>query len=111
MEFYLPRVSSEKNFRLQLAAAAASVAFAASVTSVYLDQLLWPLHVVELQCCSDCSLTLSSAAARCTDVINTCSCPSMDFMVAPGIGNIKHFIVQLMHTNYKIIRLLKYLKL
>ena len=26
-------------------------------------------------------------------------------------SNIKHFIVQLMHTNYKILRLLKYLKL
>jgi len=35
----------------------------------------------------------------------------MNFMVAPCIVNIKHFIVQLMHTNYKIFRLLKYLKL
>jgi len=33
------------------------------------------------------------------------------FMVSPCISNIKHFIVQLMHTNYKILRLLKYLKL
>jgi hypothetical protein len=32
-------------------------------------------------------------------------------MVAPGISNIKHFIVQLMHTNYKNLRLLKQLKL
>ena len=32
---------------------------------------------------------------------------SLNFMVAPCINNIKHFIVQLMHTNYKIIRLLK----
>ena len=31
----------------------------------------------------------------------------MNFMVAPCINNIKHFIVQLMHTNYKILRLLK----
>jgi len=31
----------------------------------------------------------------------------MNFMVAPRISNIKHFIVQLMHTNYKILRLLK----
>ena len=29
------------------------------------------------------------------------------FMVAPCINNIKHFIVKLMHTNYKILRLLK----
>ena len=29
------------------------------------------------------------------------------FMVAPCINNIRHFIVQLMHTNYKILRLLK----
>ena len=26
-------------------------------------------------------------------------------------NNVKHFIVQLMHTNYKILRLLKQLKL
>jgi len=32
-------------------------------------------------------------------------------MVAPCINNIKHLIVQLMHTNYKILRLLKWLKL
>jgi len=32
---------------------------------------------------------------------------AMNFMVAPCINNIRHFIVQLMHTNYKIIRLLK----
>ena len=32
---------------------------------------------------------------------------SMNFMVAPCINNIKHFIVQLMNTNYKILRLLK----
>ena len=31
-------------------------------------------------------------------------------MVAPCIDNIKHFIVQLMHTNYKILRLLKQIK-
>jgi len=30
-----------------------------------------------------------------------------NFMVAPCINNIKHFIVQLMHPNYKILRLLK----
>ena len=30
-----------------------------------------------------------------------------NFMVAPCINNIKHFTVQLMHTNYKILRLLK----
>jgi len=28
-------------------------------------------------------------------------------MVAPCINNIKHFIIQLMHTNYKILRSLK----
>ena len=33
------------------------------------------------------------------------------FMVAPCINNIKHFIVKLMQTNYKILRLLKQLKL
>ena len=32
----------------------------------------------------------------------------MNFMVAPCINNIKHFIVQLMYTNYKILSLLKY---
>ena len=32
---------------------------------------------------------------------------NLNFMVAPCISNIKHFIVQLMHTNYKIRRLLK----
>ena len=31
----------------------------------------------------------------------------MNFMVAPCLSNIKHFIVQLMQTNYKILRLLK----
>jgi len=31
----------------------------------------------------------------------------MNFMVAPCNNNIKHFIVQLMHTNYKIFRSLK----
>jgi len=35
----------------------------------------------------------------------------LNFMVAPCINNIKHFIVQLMHTNNKIFRLLKWLKL
>jgi len=30
----------------------------------------------------------------------------MNFMVAPCINNIKHFIVQLTHTNDKILRLL-----
>jgi len=34
-----------------------------------------------------------------------------NFMVVPCITNIKHFIVQLTHTNYKILRLLKLLKL
>ena len=38
-----------------------------------------------------------------TDVIN--------FVVAPCINNIKHFIFQLMYTHFKILRLLKYLKL
>jgi len=28
-------------------------------------------------------------------------------MVAPCLKGVKHFIVQLMHTNYKILRLLK----
>ena len=32
---------------------------------------------------------------------------TVNFMVAACISNIKHFIVQLMHTNYKILRLLK----
>ena len=31
----------------------------------------------------------------------------VNFTVAPCINNIKHFIVQLMHTNYKILRLLE----
>ena len=35
----------------------------------------------------------------------------VNFMVAPCISNNKPFIVQLMHTNYKILRLLKQLKL
>jgi len=35
----------------------------------------------------------------------------MNFMVAPCINNIEHFIFQLMHTDYKILRLLKQLKL
>jgi len=35
----------------------------------------------------------------------------MYFMVAPCINNIKHFIVQLMHTNCRILRVLKLLKL
>ena len=30
-----------------------------------------------------------------------------NFTDAPRINNIKHFIVQPMHTNYKILRLLK----
>jgi len=30
----------------------------------------------------------------------------MNFMVAPCISSVKHFIVQLMHTKYKILRLL-----
>ena len=40
----------------------------AAVTSVYLGRLLWPLR------CSDCSLAHSCAAARCSAVINRCSC-------------------------------------
>ena len=35
----------------------------------------------------------------------------MNFMVALCINNIKHFIVQLMQTNYKILRLFRQLKL
>ena len=35
----------------------------------------------------------------------------MNFMVAPCISNIKHFVVQQTHTNYKILRLLKWLKI
>ena len=35
----------------------------------------------------------------------------LNFMFAPCINNIKHFIVQLMYKNYKILRLLKWLKL
>ena len=31
----------------------------------------------------------------------------MNLMVAPRISNVKHFIVQLMHTNFKILKLLK----
>ena len=31
-------------------------------------------------------------------------------MIAPCINNIKQFIVQLMHTNYKILRLFKIIK-
>ena len=31
----------------------------------------------------------------------------VSYVVAQCINNIKHFIVQLMHTNYKILRLLK----
>jgi len=47
---------------------------------------------------------LSSARGRTANpkLLNT-----FNFMVAPCINNIKHFIVQLMHTNYKILRLLK----
>ena len=32
---------------------------------------------------------------------------NLNFMVAPCINNIRHYIVQLMHTNYEILRLLK----
>jgi len=32
-------------------------------------------------------------------------------MVAPRINNIKHSIVQLMHTNYKILKSLQQLKI
>jgi hypothetical protein len=39
------------------------------------------------------------------------SCLYVYFMVATCIINIKHFIVQLMHTNYKIFRLLKIVKI
>jgi len=35
----------------------------------------------------------------------------INFMVAPCTNNIRHFILQLIHTNCKILRLLKYLKL
>ena len=31
-------------------------------------------------------------------------CVSMNFMVAPCLSDIRHFIVQLMHTNYKILK-------
>ena len=31
-------------------------------------------------------------------------CYLLNFMVAPFINNIEHFIVQLMHTNCKILR-------
>ena len=33
----------------------------------------------------------------------------ISIMVEPCIDNIRHLIIQLMHTNYKILRLLKYL--
>ena len=35
----------------------------------------------------------------------------MDFMVAPCINNIRHFIVQLMHTNYKSLSIIKIVKI
>ena len=35
----------------------------------------------------------------------------LKFMVVPCINDMKNFIVQLMHTNYKILRILKWLKL
>ena len=43
---------------------------------------------------------------------NFFNCYRENFMVAPCVIGIKHFSVQLMHTNYKkILRLLKWLKL
>jgi len=33
------------------------------------------------------------------------------FILRSNLINVRHFIVQLMHTNYKILRLLKQLKL
>ena len=38
-------------------------------------------------------------------------CIFLNYIFAPCISNIKHLIVQLMHTNYKILRLLEKLKL
>ena len=46
-------------------------------TSVYLGQLLWQLHGVELLCCNDCSSAYSSLAARCAIAINIRSCLSL----------------------------------
>jgi len=60
-----------------------------------------------------CLINLGMASFRI--VLSTGSQTSQnnfaDFVVAPCISNIKQFIVQLMHTNYKILRLLKQLKL
>ena len=60
-------------------------------------------------------LTLEKESERKMEVtmtkIRTLNKVSLNFTVAPCINNIKHFIVQLMHTNYKILRLLKWLKL
>jgi len=40
-------------------------------------------------------------------IILSINTQATSFMVAPCINNIKHVIAQLMHTNYKILRLLK----
>jgi len=44
--------------------------------------------------------------AECCEDYTDGNTLSINLMVAPCINNIKHFIVQLMHMNYKILRLL-----
>ena len=69
-------------------------------------------------CISSCLIPLcgGSRFIQNTDTQNRCkrlifqkhlTVTEMNFMVARCISNIKHIIVQLMHTNYKILRLLK----
>jgi hypothetical protein len=55
--------------------------------------------------CSKCKITILSEHILC--IIFTIKILLQYFVVAPYINNIKNFIVQLMHTNYKILRLLK----
>ena len=54
---------------------------------------------------SDCCVMVHSVGMRVP--VEVKQTMNMNFMVEPCINNIKHFIVQLIHTNYKILRLLK----
>jgi hypothetical protein len=73
---------------------------------VPIDMILSAVSVLVLaQSSSEIPEELMNNPVYGTKLVEYCIC--MNFMVPPCINNIKHFIVQLMHTNYKILRKLK----
>jgi len=53
------------------------------------------------------SVLVKFVSFKITNYLQSEHLENLNFVFAPCVSNIKHFIVQLMHTNYKILRLLK----